>query len=1043
MAERKKKIGGERGSEPVRIWLLGRFRVQVGDRVMREEDWRLKKAAGIVKLLALAPGHRLHRERVLEALWPDQDPKSAANNLRYALHVARKTLDGNPHTARRYLAWEGDQLALCPEGLLQVDVEAFEEAASTARRAREPAAYRSAAELYAGELLPGDRYEEWAQGRREELRQTYLSLLVELAELYEESGDRRAAIEMLRRAVAEEPRLQEASLGLMRLYAAGGERYRAIREYERLCESLKGEPGEEIRKLYEEIRAGSHTGTSPGPRLQARSASQRHNLPYAVTSFVGREREMREVKRLLAMSRLLTITGFGGCGKTRLALEVAGDITGLYPDGVWLVELAEISDPELVSQTVAGVLSVPEHPDCTPTETLADALQDKHMLLILDNCEHLIPGCTQLVDALLRSCEHLRVLATSREALDVIGEVVWRVPPLSVPEMGDLDTTESLERYEAVRLFVERVRLKLPTFALTPQNARSVAEICRRLGGIPLAIELATARASMLAVEQVAGRLDDSLGLLGPGSRTAPPRHKTLRATLDWSYGLLEEQERILFRRLSVFSSDWTLEAAVAVGAGEGIEPGELLDLLGSLIEKSLVLAGTQREGPSSYRMLEPVRQYARERLEESGEVGATCKRHAGWCLELVETADAKLRGPEQASWGERLESAHPDLRAALEWLLERDQEKALLLAGTLGHFWHAHGHILEGRRWLEAALSRTTVFQTPMRARALHVAGVLSETSGLYGRARELYEESLMLWRELGSEKDVSTVLSSLGSLSFSAGDLARAAELTRESLALKRQLGDAQGVEISLSNLGEIAQARGDLEQARAYFEESLQMARNLENSRSIAFGLLNLGRLAVERGEPDRAEDLLLEALREFQRVGDAESTVESIRALGWVAGMRGKPEKSARLLGAAGAAQEKLGVLVGPVEQQRNKRLTVLSRQGVNIDSWMVFLEEGRAMPIQKAVQYALSCEDEEGSWPKAQPAEGPVLSNREREIALLISRGLTNRQIASELVLSRHTVNAHVHNILRKLGLRSRTQLAARMVEQSPYSGRTE
>lgn len=1034
--------------EAVRIWLLGEFRVSVGSRTISEDRWRLRKARSLVKLLALAPGHRLHREQLIESLWPELNRGPASNNLRYALHIARRAFHENPDLAKRYLSSKDEQIALCPDAQLWVDVEAFKNAVLTARSIRQPAAYRAAVELYAGELLPDDRYEEWTQNRREELIRSYLTLLVELAESYEEQGEYDAAAEIFQRARVEDPTLLEARAGLIRAYAATGAVHRVISEYEQLRKVLAEAdmtPSRELRRLYEEAREGrvpQPPSTHRAPRDPS-SGRPPHNLPHPITSFVGREREMVEVKRLLAMSRLLTITGFGGCGKTRLSLEVARELAGAYPDGVWLVELASLSDPELLPQAIAGALSVSEQSDRPVSDTLVEVLRDRRTLLVLDNCEHLTPACAELASKLVSHCEHLRIMATSREALGVVGEVVWRLPPLSMPDPDRITTPEGLaEVYESVRLFVERTRLRLPSFEVTPHNARPVAEICRRLEGIPLAIELATARASVLAVEQVAERLDDSLRLLGMGSRTAPPRHQTLRATLDWSYGLLDESERRLFWRLSVFAGDWTLEAAEAVGSGDGIGPEEFLDLLGRLVEKSLVVAGTESGGVASYRMLEPVRQYGREKLEESGEVETVRDRHALWHLGLAELADARLRGPEQTSWVQRLESEQPELQAALEWSLEHDPEQALQLAGTLGHFWYAHGHIAEGRRWLEAALAKTGAAEKPIRARALHVAGVVSEISGHYERAAELYEESLKLWRRLGDEKEAATVLSSLGSLAYTTGDIDQAVARTEESLSIKRRLGDERGTEVALSNLGEIMQAGGDLARARALFEESLRMARAMQDDRSIAFGLLNLGRLAIELDDPARAEALLLDALRAFQRLGDADSMVESLQALGWAAGISNDPDRSAALLGVAEAAREVMGVPMGPSEWERYKRLVTLSSVGTDEESWTASWKTGRAMSLGEAAHYALSTQEKKVTAPpkvpcgKADPRRtGPRLSRREREVALLLTRGLTNRQIAEELVLSEHTIDTHVHNILRKLRLRSRAQIAVWAAEQ--------
>jgi len=383
-----------------------------------------------------------------------------------------------------------------------------------------------------------------------------------------------------------------------------------------------------------------------------------NNLPRQLTSFIGREREMAEVKRLLTTTRLLTLTGSGGCGKTRLALQVAADLVEEFANGVWLVELAALTDPALVPQAVASALGVREEPGRPLLATLSDYLKAKRLLLLLDNCEHLVAACAYLAEALLRACPHLRILATSREALNIAGETVWRVPSLSLPDLLHLPSVEHLTQYEAVRLFIERALISRPDFVLTSQGAPSVAQVCHRLDGIPLAIELAAARVKVLSVEQIAARLDNRFRLLTSGSRTALPRQKTLRAAIDWSYDLLSETERMVLRRLSVFAGGWTLEAAEAICVGEGIEWHEVLDPLMQLVDKSLVMMEEQG-GTVRYRLLETVRQYGRDKLPASGEADVVRGRHRDWYLALAERAEPELLGSNQAVWLERLETEH------------------------------------------------------------------------------------------------------------------------------------------------------------------------------------------------------------------------------------------------------------------------------------------------------------------------------------------------------------------------------------------------
>jgi DNA-binding SARP family transcriptional activator len=548
-------VGGE--EQAVRIWVLGGFRVAMGAIHIEREAWRLRKAAALMKLLALAPSHRLHREQVMEALWPHLGKKAASNNLRNILHAARAILDSS--AGSRYLASEKDSLELCPRGDLWVDVDAFEEATAGARRSGDPAAYRAAINLYSGDLLPEDRYEEWAEGRRQELRRTWLSLHLELARAYEERGEYEKGIDVLQRTVLEDPSNEEVHASLMRLYAFSERQGEALAQYERLREALSGQLDAQVSATTEQLRKEIAAGTLLPARptvtpTEEPSERDKHNLPAPRTSFVGREREMTGIERELAMMRLLTLTGAGGSGKTRLALEVARDLNGAYPDGVWLAELAPLSEGEFVAQTVAEVVGVHGQPGRSPTETLVEALRTKNMLLILDNCEHLVDDVAGLVASLLESCPYLRILATSREALGVSGEVIWPVSLLAVPDFATSPTVARLEGYEAVRLFVDRARQRVPTFALRPENAQAVAQICARLEGLPLAIELAAARIRMLSPLALLDRLKDRLKLLSGGPRDFSARQRALRSTIEWSHKLLSEAEQRLFRRLSAFS---------------------------------------------------------------------------------------------------------------------------------------------------------------------------------------------------------------------------------------------------------------------------------------------------------------------------------------------------------------------------------------------------------------------------------------------------------------------------------------------------------
>jgi len=879
----------QRGEAPqtLRIWLLGGFRVSVGSRSIREEEWHLRKAKSLIKVLALSLGHRLHREQVMELLWPDLHPEAALNNFHYALHVARRTLEpaalaGSAAAASRNLRLRGEQLTLCPDSPLWVDVEALEEAAATARyTSMEPGAHQAAIDLYAGELLPEDRYEPWVEERRLQLRELYLSLLLELASLLEERGEFEEAIGALGRAVAEELTHEGAHVGLMRLYALLGRRREALRQYEGLREALFKDSGRELEAatthLQQEIWAGTFPHPdSPPAGLPAKEEGveeagysaggpprRKHNLPLARTSFIGRERESLEVKRLLAMTRLLTLTGAGGCGKTRLALEVARDLVGAYPDGVWLVELASFSDPTLTAQAVAQALAVREQPNRPILETLKDTLHSRKMLLVMDNCEHLVEAAARLVDALLGSCPRLRILATSRETLNSAGEVNWVVPSLSVPDFCQEEayTPQKLEVYESLRLFVERARQRDPSFVVSVRNAQAVAQVCRRLEGIPLAIELAAARMGVFSAQQLSIRLEDSLKLLSKGERTAEPKHRSLRATLEWSHKLLSENEQILFRRLSVFAGGWTLEAAEEVCSGEGIEEGDILDLLAELVESSLVVSeAIGEEEVVRFRMLEPLRQYAQERLEESGESEALRSRHAGYYLKLAEEADVeregvqdeadpRMKGAPPVEWLKRMEAEHANLRAALSWSLDEDAEESasdtqldgqrvelgLRLAVALFWFWYTRDYSSEGRRYLEKARSSgMSITAARLRAQALNGAGGLAVTQGDYGAAKALIEEGLALYRQLGEEEGIASALTDLGLVAL---------------------WGQREDIPVM------------------AVLEELEELKPRLENRRTLAWMLVLEGLIALSRSDLERSETLHEQSLELFRDIGDA--------------------------------------------------------------------------------------------------------------------------------------------------------------------------
>jgi predicted ATPase/class 3 adenylate cyclase len=684
-----------------------------------------------------------------------------------------------------------------------------------------------------------------------------------------------------------------------------------------------------------------------------------NNLPVQLTSFIGREREKAEVKRLLSTTRFLTLTGSGGAGKTRLALQAAAEALEQFPDGVWLVELAVLSDPSLVPKAVASALGVLEQPSRGLTETLADALRGKSVLVILDNCEHLVAACAHLTTAILRTCPDLRILATSREVLGVTGETAWHVPSLSVPDPQRLPPLDRFTEYEAVRLFIDRAMASAPQFALMSSNAPAVAQVCHRLDGIPLAIELAAARVKVLTVEQIASRLDDRFRLLTGGSRTALPRQQTLRAAMDWSYDLLAPKERAVLRRLSVFAGGYTLEAAEAVCAGKRVKEREVLDLLTQLVDKSLVNTETLG-GEVRYRMPETIRQYAQDRLIASGETGEVRTHHRAWYLGLAEGLDAAMSGPEQTTWLNRLEVEHDNLRAALGWSSsdQDDAEVRLRLAAALHWFWQLHTHWSEGRKWLEIALDGSRNIKSTARSMALCSRGAVAWRQGDYGTAKDLCEESLALSREMSDQRGIAWALMWRGLVAMRQEDFDAATTMFAESLDLSRKLENGWQTAVVLAQMGAMARLRGNYRHAVALCEESLALSRTLGAKWSIAYAFRLTGHAVRLQGDSRRAMELYTENLKLFAAVGDKWGTTECIEGLALICSGQGNFEQAARLFGAAEAARETFGITMPRPEAGDQKHFWAAIRDRPEGTAFATAWAEGRAMTLEQTIEYVM-------------------------------------------------------------------------------------
>jgi non-specific serine/threonine protein kinase len=629
-----------------------------------------------------------------------------------------------------------------------------------------------------------------------------------------------------------------------------------------------------------------------------------NNLPQPTTSFVGRAGQLQELAGLLSETRLLTLTGAGGCGKTRLALELARKMIDRFPDGVFLAELAPMENPDFIPGAVAAALGVKDQPNRTTVEVLCEHLAGRTFLLVLDNCEHVLDAVSDLSSELLGAARGLRIMATSREVLRVPGEHLWRVPNLTLPQDDDPSVVASSE---AVTLFVDRARALKPSFALGAANAATVARICRRLEGIPLAIELAAARMKVLTPQEIDERLDDCFRLLTDDSRAVMEHHRTLRAAVDWSYRMLSGIEKKMLRTLSVFAGGWSLEGAAAV-CGPGAEDGSdldefgVLDLLTHLVDKSLVIAD-EIGGESRYRLLETVRQYAAERLEEANEASEARNRHLDFYLALAEKAEPQLTGSGQAAWLERIEAEHENVLTALDRceVAEEGAAKALRLCGFLMRFWFMHGHLKTGIEACATALARPGAQQrTAARAAALYAAGVMAQSLGEYEKATQLASESLSVQRELGDRQGIANALNSLGNTAYYRGDLAEAKRLHEESLIIKRLLEDKPGIASSLNNLGNVAADRGSLAEAQRMYEEALDLNRETGNRAWQAINLNNLGLVAYHRGDLPVAKRLHEESLAIRRDLGHKHGIAESLGHLGKVARNEGDLLEARRLL-----------------------------------------------------------------------------------------------------------------------------------------------
>jgi predicted ATPase/class 3 adenylate cyclase len=688
------------------------------------------------------------------------------------------------------------------------------------------------------------------------------------------------------------------------------------------------------------------------PALRSLEATP-NNLPQQVTSFIGRERESAEVTALLTASRLVTLLGVGGIGKSRLSLQVAADRQDDYPDGVWLVELGSVTDAGLVPLAVAAVLGIKEEAGRPVTEALLKHVRDRHALIILDNCEHVVGACADLAAQLLRASPVLKIFASSREALRIRGEATYSVPALAVPDPDGVEPA-ALAHYESVRLFVDRALAASHSFRVTPQNAAAVTEICRRLDGIPLALELAAARVRALSVENIAARLGDRLRLLGDGDRTALPRQQTLRALIDWSYDLLTPDEQILFRRLAVFAGGFTLEAAEEVAAGGALSAADVLGPLTRLVEKSLVTL--EGEG-LRYRLLETVRQYARERLAESGEEGDARERHFAWYLALAEKARPELVGAAQGVWLARLDQERENLLSAHAWCdrTEAPGISGLRLVSAVRRYWMIRGLLGLGHRVTVEALARPAAqARTAQRCDALFDAGQIGSWMGRYEEARSYLGDCLAIARELGDRRRIEAVLQPLAVTSLGLGDFVNARTYLEEALALARELGNRRETAAALNALAQINRAEGKLETAEQLYGEALAVAREIQDRESICIALLNLAMVCVGRDALEQARTMLIEVLTTAQEIGLKPAGASLLEVSAGLSATRGEHDRAALFFGAAEAQTGQTGLHRDAADEAFLAPLIARARESLGAAAFQSAEAAGRAMSYDDAL-----------------------------------------------------------------------------------------
>ena len=898
-----------------------------------------RAAQSLFAYLIVTAGTFHRREKLAGIFWPDATEEKARAYLRHEIWRIRNVIPSS-----NLLLSNSFGITFNSSIDYWLDVQALEkltEAASTDN-------LMAALANYERELLPGF-YEEWIVIEREHLQSVYEHKMARLLELLESQKRWQDILDWAEQWILFGHTPETAYQALMSTYDALGDRAKVASTYERCVQALRVldlEPSEQTRAL-------AFRRTHP------------LNIPIPLTSFIGRERELKEVADLLSKSRLVTLTGSGGVGKTRLSIQVVADVLDMFPDGIWFLDLAPLSDPGLVPNTLASLLGLRES-DATKlsvTDLLINYFRSRVALVIFDNCEHLIESCAQLVNSLLTSSQNLSILVTSREALRVAGEIPYRVPSLGVPKtQTDMEVLASIE---SLRLFTERASAVSIGFTLTSQNASNVAQICRRLDGIPLALELAAARTNMLTVEQISKRLDDRFNFLTRGLRSALPRHQTLRAMIDWSYDLLSEQERVLFRRLAVFVGGWTLEAAEEVCSGDGIESDDVLDLLSQLVNKSLVLVETAQGethypagGSLRYRRLETIRQFAGEKLSKTAEAARLRDRHLAYFLKVAEEIEPYLMEAKQSEWMDYLDLELENIRLALEWSTSNQRgEEALRLFGSLGWFWYIRCHIGEGEGWLRRAMELRGKASKSAQAKALGSAGWLNYAKDDLSAAISFHRASLDLYRELDDQKGISTQLQFLGVVEFGRGNRVQARPLLEESLRISRKVNNKSAMPRVLMHLGIFLEMEGDYVAAWRYYEESLAICREIQEGHLTMVVLGTMGHIALAQKNTLQAREYYREALDICLKLKNKRTTSETLLNFAEMLCAEARYSESARLHGFAETLFNESESLTES-HLAEIKRIAETPKMHLGEDSYRREFDIGKTLKLEQAVKIAL-------------------------------------------------------------------------------------